>query len=557
MSKRNRQISQPISVQPEPAAVAGKSVWPGLLLAMAVLLVVGVRLRLLALPLERDEGEYAYMGQLLLKGYAPFEMAYNMKFPGTSMMYALIMMVFGQSAEGIHAGFMLINLGTVLLIFVAARRFLGNEIAVFASATYALLSLSPAVLGSAAHATHFVMLFAVAGIFQLLMALESKSTLRLFISGLLLGLCVLMKQSGIFFAAFGGLFFLYDQVFIQKRKWNRWMLSATVLAAGIILPLAMLFLWMYLAGTFDRFWFWTMNYGSQYAGAESLGRGWANLRVNLDGLQNDFLILWLLAPLGWLLLWAGSYKSQTKLFITMLAIFSLVSVLPGLYFRQHYFVLFLPVFSVLIAFAIDSTAKWISGKSKIIGAPGAAILLFIIASLAGIIPLRWYLFEQSMFAVSRSIYGNNPFPESVTIGRYVKNSTAETDRVAILGSEPQIYFYADRLSATGYIYTYSLMENQEFNLQMQEEMIAEIEAQQPEVLIFCRIPQSWLVRDESPQKILEWVNTYTTAHYDVKGVMEIPPGNGPADFYWDEQVSQFRGTSDKQVYIFRRKKSSP
>jgi hypothetical protein len=300
-----------------------------------------------------------------------------------------------------------------------------------------------------------------------------------------------------------------------------------------------------------------MSYGSQYAGAESLSRGLANLQVNLDGLQNDFLILWLLAPLGWLLLWAGNYKPQTKLFITFLAIVSLGSVLPGLYFRQHYFVLFLPVFSVLIAVAIDATSKWIAGKSQIIGLSGAAMLLFAIVVLAGIIPLRWYLFQQSMFAVSRSIYGSNPFPESVTIGRYIKKNTAETDRVAILGSEPQIYFYADRLSATGYIYTYSLMENQEFNLQMQEEMIAEIEAQQPEVLIFCRIPQSWLVRDESPDKILEWVSTYSTAYYDETGVMEIPPGNGPADFYWHEQVRQFKGTSDKQVYIFRRKKSAP
>ena len=335
------------------------------------------------------------------------------------------------------------------------------------------------------------------------------------------------------------------------------MTSAMVLATGIMLPVALLFLWMFTAGTFERFWFWCMNYGSQYAGSESVSRTFANLALNLGGLQNDFLVLWLLAPLGWLLLWNGNYKYRTKLFITVLALISLVSVFPGFYFRQHYFVMLLPILSILAAIAIDSIGKWISGKSKIIGSAGAGILIFVLVSLAGIIPLRWYLFEQNMFAVSRSIYNSNPFPESLTIGRYIKNNTAETDRVAILGSEPQIYFYADRLSATGYIYTYSLMEDQAFNVRMQEEMIAEIEAQQPEVLIFCRVPQSWLVRKESPDKILDWVNTYTTAHYDETGVMEIPPGNGPANFYWNEQVSQFKGTSDKQVYIFRRKKSSP
>lgn len=34
-------------------------------------------------PLERDEGEYAYAGQLMLQGIPPYQLAYNMKLPGT------------------------------------------------------------------------------------------------------------------------------------------------------------------------------------------------------------------------------------------------------------------------------------------------------------------------------------------------------------------------------------------------------------------------------------------------------------------------------------------
>jgi len=46
------------------------------------------RLRLLNFPLERDEGEYAYAGQLMLQGIPPYQLAYNMKFPGTYAAYA-------------------------------------------------------------------------------------------------------------------------------------------------------------------------------------------------------------------------------------------------------------------------------------------------------------------------------------------------------------------------------------------------------------------------------------------------------------------------------------
>ena len=63
-------------------------------------LVVAIRIRLLGIPLERDEGEYAYAGQLILQGIPPYKLAYNMKFPGTYAAYALIMSIFGQT---IHA----------------------------------------------------------------------------------------------------------------------------------------------------------------------------------------------------------------------------------------------------------------------------------------------------------------------------------------------------------------------------------------------------------------------------------------------------------------------
>ena len=125
-------------------------------LVLIILFVVVVRVRLLGFPLERDEGEYAYMGQLMLQGISPYISAYNMKFPGTYAMYTLLMAVFGQSIQGIHFGFMLINCASILLVYLLARKFISESAALTSGAAYALLSLSPTVLGFAAHATHFV-----------------------------------------------------------------------------------------------------------------------------------------------------------------------------------------------------------------------------------------------------------------------------------------------------------------------------------------------------------------------------------------------------------------
>ena len=184
-----------------------------LFLVLIILFVIFVRIRLLEFPLERDEGEYAYMGQLILQGIPPYSEAYNMKFPGTYLMYALVMGIFGQTIEGIHIGFMIVNCATIFLVYLLARKIVGDFPAAIAGGTYAVLSLSSSVLGFAAHATHFVVLPAMAGTLLLLHALEKEKLYLYFLIGLLFGMSVIMKQPGIFFVLFGATYILWQYVY--------------------------------------------------------------------------------------------------------------------------------------------------------------------------------------------------------------------------------------------------------------------------------------------------------------------------------------------------------
>src|SRR5437879_4584565 len=89
-----------------------------LLVGVMVLFTIFVRVRLGKMPLERDEGEYAYAGQLMLKGIPPYKEAYNLKLPGTPAAYALIMAALGQSPSAIHFGVALVNAGSIVLMFL-------------------------------------------------------------------------------------------------------------------------------------------------------------------------------------------------------------------------------------------------------------------------------------------------------------------------------------------------------------------------------------------------------------------------------------------------------
>src|SRR5450756_2530791 len=135
--------------------------WPWLMVLLALLFVGFIRWRLADMPLERDEGEYAYAGQLILQGIPPYQLAYNMKLPGTYVAYAAILAVFGQTSRGIHIGLLLINALSIFLLYLITARLFGALAGVIAGASYAFLTTQPGVYGLAAHATHFVVLAAL------------------------------------------------------------------------------------------------------------------------------------------------------------------------------------------------------------------------------------------------------------------------------------------------------------------------------------------------------------------------------------------------------------
>src|SRR5580700_5526991 len=101
--------------------------WAWVVLAVSVFgLVLTIRIRLLGVPLERDEGEYAYTGQLMLQGIPPYKLAYNMKFPGIYAAYALVMAVFGQTPAGIHLGLLIVNALAIVFLFLLTTKLVGG-----------------------------------------------------------------------------------------------------------------------------------------------------------------------------------------------------------------------------------------------------------------------------------------------------------------------------------------------------------------------------------------------------------------------------------------------
>jgi 4-amino-4-deoxy-L-arabinose transferase-like glycosyltransferase len=520
----------------------------------ALIVILGfsafVRLRLIDMPLERDEGEYAYAGQLMLQGIPPYELAYNMKLPGTYSAYAIIMAVFGETIRGIHTGLILINLATIFAVFLLGRRLFGDLAGIVAAFIFTLFSLSESVLGLAAHATHFVTLFAVCGALLLLRAFEDERLGSLFGSALLFGLAFVMKQQAIFFGVFGGLILGWHEIQRPTLQWRRIAARSLAFAGGWLLPFVFTCVTLAIAGVFARFWFWTFSYGRQYVSVVPLKEGWLNLRSAAHALLRTAPGVWIFVALGAVFLLSRGRSRQKSLFVLGFLLAAFASTCPGLYFRPHYLIPVLPAVGILTAAGMQGLLKRASDqkfrRTFLIG----SLILFGVATADGVYRNRGLFFRLSSDQVTIAVYGDNIFPESLEIARYIRENSAPNARVAVLGSEPQIYFYSHRHSATGYIYTYGLAEKQSYAMLMQREMISEIERAKPEFIVLVNTMGSWMAPPNGNYLIFDWLERYGQEHYRSVGLVDIQ--SDETIYRWDEKAIAAIPHSKAFVRVFKR-----
>jgi len=523
----------------------------GLAIAIMVLILVGaalIRLRLADVPLERDEGEYALAGQLILQGVPPYQLVYNMKFPGTYYAYSLLLALFGQSARGIHVGLLLVNAATTWLLFRLARRVTGEHAALVAAAAFAVLSLDRWIMGVFAHATQFVILTVVAGFLVLDRAMETKQPWRFVAAGVLLGSSVLMKQHA-------GAFVVFALAWILGRD-RRNFRPAAALTLGVLVPFAIVCAVLAVQGVFGRFWFWTIDYARAYVSEVPLSGALPALVVGLRTITTATWALWLVAALGLFGLWLAPWPRATRVLAAGFLLASFLTTCPGFYFRAHYFIAMLPAVALLAGVGVVSLERMLAARVGPRVAGTVAAGLFLAALLAYVLPERGYLFSMTPDQVSRERYCRNLFVEAPAIGRYIQQRTTANDRVAVIGSEPEVYFYAKRKSATGYVYMYPLMEDQPLAQRMQDEMMREIENAHPAVVVFVASRTSWLPRPGGDRRVLTWANRYLGRCYDVAGIAERLP-DGSSALRWGAETTDYRPQSENVVYTLTRRSDSP
>jgi hypothetical protein len=272
----------------------------------------------------------------------------------------------------------------------------------------------------------------------------------------------------------------------------------------------------------------------------------------------DYL-LWILPVFGAVMMWWDArLPARNSWAIAIFAVCSFAATAAGFYFRQHYFIQMLPAMALLSGVAL-SRSIYLVRQDRTIELLFAVtiLLLFSCGVLASLIGNGSHWFNMTPAAVVREVYGTTIFAEARKIGVDIREHSTPSSRIAVLGSEPEIYFYSRRRSVTGYIYMYSLMEKQALAPRMQHEFIDEIETGRPQYAVYVSGDFTMLAHDAPDNVVAPWWDRYWPLNMDLAGTYDIrgrePKDVVPGDLDNTQTIRQPADRMASQMLVFRRK----
>jgi hypothetical protein len=526
------------------------------LLLLLVFITYTIRSKFSGIPFERDEGAYSYYGKLLLEGKIPYKDFYEQKFPGMFYFFAMIVSLFGDTVQGMHKGFMYVNILTMIFIYFTSRNLFSAFAGVISAATFVFVSMTPNLSGYTVQGEHGVIFFSSLGFLFYSIARLNSDWKYYLLMGLSLGAAFMVKTSGIFFVAAGGITVLTDFFFTKgKKDYKQLLKTAFIYGGGAAAVVTVMFLLIYMKGSFNEMLFWTFEIPKKYVSKMPFSEGKKYLDYTYQAITNDYQLFWRHSFLALIAcLFAKAVELKTKIFAVVLIIFSCATIVPGFYFYGHYWIQILPGLSILAGLTYFSVVSILKERFNL----KSPNLRYAYLGLFGILvffhsdKLKNYYFHPNYEQIVRAVYGNNPFPEAMEIGNYINRVAKPEDQIVVMGSEPQIYFYTRKHCPSRHAYFAALVDNVPEHKVWQREFVADVEKTKPKYFIFFNHQISLFVQPNTDQYIFQWANKYIQENYKLTGLVDMIDGQR-STYIFDESAQRYQPKSQSYIMIFERK----
>lgn len=405
----------------------------------AVLADAVLRLRFLNVPLNVDEAGYGQVARLWARGFALYgDVAWVDRPQGLVGLYRAAVTVGDEWAIRLLA--LAAGVALVIAVAVIAWTLAGPRAGVVAAWLMALLGPAPHIEGFTANGELLGGAVAAIAIATGVRWLERPRAWLLLVAGVVAGLGPLVKQSAFDGAVVVGVIVLI--VAWRERAWGRTLGRLVVLAVGVAIPWAGAVLLAAASSPGVSGW-WYAIYGYR-AETESLISGDLGFRLNLLGNS----IPWMLVDAGLLLVLGGvglvvlRRRRQSLIPLVWLGACAVGFLAGGLY-HPHYWVQMLPVFC-LFAGVGGAHLLDVWPRRRALAVVGAVAVLPVIVAL----PVYLASPEQASLRST-----NDPrVISAIPVGRAIAAATGPDDRIQVLWANAAVYWHADRIPATRYLW---------------------------------------------------------------------------------------------------------
>jgi len=419
-------------------------------------------------PLNRDEGAYATVADCIARGGIPYVSAFDHKPPAIYYIYYAAFSVFGHTAVAPRLAALLAIWSGCLLLPVLVYRITKSFPGALASSLFlGWASVLPATAGASANTEVFAIPFIISGVSFLVDADRSSLVKGLF-SGLAWGTGIILKQP----VAIIGLFVWVWSTWSMRHDWRKVGCMSVGCAFGTFLPLSVV-VSQYLSGNRPTEFiecFYAYNY--DYSGLVSWSQVFSNGLAGVLDVYHEDPIIWFVGISGLSLLTIACDSGRARYLGLLWFSGSFIAVALGGMFYTHYFVFVLPVLSFGGGLCIASIVRCGNGGRLSTGILCGAYLIFYIP-----------IFKLSPRGMCDAIYPvMDRFPRAEALGKYMYN-IGHGGSLFIVGSEPELYFYAEMVPVSRFIYQYPLYFPHRNLEKFRKEVGAELQAHPPEWLV--------------------------------------------------------------------------
>jgi hypothetical protein len=471
------------------------------------LVAVFPRLLSLDMPLERDEGAYACVADSIASGGIPYVETFDHKPPGIHYIYRWSFLVFGRSLAAPRVAAVLAVACACFLLAVLLGRHTGcTSAGIGAAFLLGFGSTAPSMAGPTANTEIFTLPLILVGVL-FLSRLKEGPGFQGFAAGLAFGLGAMIKQP----IALIGAATAAAAFWPLRLQWRTLLLAGTAFAIGAVLPFGTALGWYIGRGQLGPFWDCIYRYNSDYMGfvpwQRSLLNGWDVLLY----VFHSEVILWMLALVGLFVRRRGPIPSLVH-WTWLLASFGAVAL--GRSYYPHYFIFMLPVLAYGAGMVIARLAE------ARIGAFGT------VAAIAGCsvfyhLPL-WRIPGPDL---SRMIYLNSDlFVRTRELGTFL-HQHGRNDTAFVLGSEPELYFYASMRPVTRFIYSYPFSSNARNRSIYRRDLLQDLSCDTPEWLVVQTELFDWSSDQEFLRAVLRPMAQYRLMAVSRDGASDVFVGS--------------------------------